>query len=190
LHTLFSNARFRALLLEVDWQIAAEVQQKGCACCDGALHASHYMRKPRGGPPLPPEHDLRLSFCCAVDGCRKRHTPPSLRFLGRRVYWATVNVIASVLRHGSTPTRVWRLQELIGATRRTIERWCAWWRNNFVETRPWRSAAFVPTIASVDLPRSLLERFGGDCENQLLALLRFLKPITGGTNWARLTEGA
>jgi hypothetical protein len=27
----------------------------------------------------------RFSFCCAVGGCRKRTTPPSLRFLGRKV---------------------------------------------------------------------------------------------------------
>jgi len=40
-------------------------------------------------------HDLRrtarswrFSFCCARDGCRTRKTPPSFRFLGRKVYLA------------------------------------------------------------------------------------------------------
>ena len=45
------------------------------------------------------EYAERFSFCCAVDGCRKRATPPSLRFLGRKVYLATVvTLISAMLR--------------------------------------------------------------------------------------------
>jgi hypothetical protein len=40
------------------------------------------------------EHDQRFSFCCAVDGCRSRATPPSLRFLGPKVYIAAIVVPA------------------------------------------------------------------------------------------------
>jgi hypothetical protein len=45
---------------------------------------------------LGPEHDRRLSFRCAVDGCRARTTPPSLRFLGPKVYLATVVVLVAI----------------------------------------------------------------------------------------------
>jgi hypothetical protein len=112
-----------------------------------------------------------------------------LRFLGRRVYWATVIVIVAVLRHGPTPDRVRKLQELVGASRRTIERWSAWWRTSFVESHIWRAAAFMPPIAPIDLPHALLKRFRGDGESRLLALLRFLEPLTGGANWVRVAEG-
>ena len=59
-------------------------------------------RKPRGRPlGLGPEDDWRLSFCCAVDGCRTRATPPSLRFLGRKVYLATIVVLVAIMREGA-----------------------------------------------------------------------------------------
>ena len=180
-HIFFSDARFHTALLEADRQLASEAQARGCIVCGGTLHAAHFPRKPRGGPPLPSEHDVRLSFCCGRDGCRKRVTPPSLRFLGRRVYFATVVVLASVLRHGPTPTRMRRLQELVGVSRRTVERWCRWWRTAFVEDPFWRviSAALMPPVGVALLPSSLLDRFDGDNETRLVALLRCLGPITG-----------
>lgn len=188
-HGLLSDASFRSLLLTADLELAEEARSSGCPFCGGALHAAHYLRKPRGGPELPSDQNVRLSFCCAVEGCRKRCTPPSLRFLGRRVYWATVVVLVAVLRHGPTPQRVRKVQELVGATRRTVERWCAWWRTSFAESRLWRAAAFVPPIAPADLPRALLERFRGGGASRLLALLRFLAPLTGGAIQIRLAEG-
>jgi hypothetical protein len=50
---------------------------------------------------LGPEHNRRYSFCCAVDGCRSRATPPSLRFLGPKV-----SVIGQALR-GSSEFHAW-----------------------------------------------------------------------------------
>src|SRR5208337_1429585 len=76
---------FHDLLLAVDRDLADACRTEGCAC-GGRRHMARYARKPRGRPcRLGPEHDQRFSFCCAVDGCRSRATPPSLRFLGRRV---------------------------------------------------------------------------------------------------------
>jgi hypothetical protein len=40
---------------------------------------------------LPEDDDRRLSLCCSQ--CRRRTTPPSVRFLGRRVYLAAVVVL-------------------------------------------------------------------------------------------------
>jgi len=39
---------------------------------------------------------LSRPFCCAVDGCRSRATPPSLRFLGRKVYLAAIVVLVAI----------------------------------------------------------------------------------------------
>ena len=113
-HKLLRDARFHQVLLEADREIATETRAKGCAACGGRLHAATYERKPRSGVQLPAEYDKRFSFCCAEEGCRKRVTPASLRFLGRRVYLGLIVVLVPVLRHGASPTRVRRLRELAG----------------------------------------------------------------------------
>jgi hypothetical protein len=70
--------------------MAEAASDQGCSC-GGVLHSGRYWRKARGLPTgLDKEaYGWRFSFCCAVDGCRRRMTPPSLRFLRRRVYVAT-----------------------------------------------------------------------------------------------------
>jgi len=68
-----------------------------------------------------------------VDGCRKRTTPPSLRFLGRKVYLATVVTLISAMLHGTTPARLMRLSIMPGIDRRTLARWRAWWLSTFTD---------------------------------------------------------
>jgi hypothetical protein len=180
---LLADVRFHQLLLNFDHDMADTARSQGCAC-GGVLHSARYRRKPRG---LPAGLDKkvycwRFSFCCAVDGCRQRDTPPSLRFLGRRVYLATMVVLISAMRHGATAPRVARLSQLIGVSRRTVAHWREWWRTTFAQSRFWQPAraAFMPPVDQDRLPASLLERFAGGGAEQLLALLRFLAPITGG----------
>ena len=85
-HDLPDDSRFWQFLFSVDLDMADTTRSKGCSC-GGRLHRADYPRKPRGGPDdLPEEYRQRLSFCCDRDGCRKRSTPPSVRFLGRKVY--------------------------------------------------------------------------------------------------------
>jgi len=180
---LLADVRFHQLLLNFDHDMADTARSQGCAC-GGVLHSARYRRKPRG---LPAGLDKkvycwRFSFCCAVDGCRQRDTPPSLRFLGRRVYLATMVVLIWAMRHGATAPRVARLSQLIGVSRRTVAHWREWWRTMFAQSRFWQAAraAFMPPVDQDRLPASLLERFAGGGAEQLLALLRFLAPITGG----------
>jgi len=75
-----------------------------------------------------------------------------------------------------------QLRELVGVNRRTVERWRLWWRTSFVDSPFWRTAAatFSPPVSVMVLPATLLARFRGDEEARLVALLRFLGPITGG----------
>src|SRR5579862_4247721 len=77
------------LLQKVDGDFAEEAHQQGCLFCGGNLHRANYDRKPRGGP----QWDWRFSFCCAKEDCRRRRTPPSVRFLGRKVYAGLVVVL-------------------------------------------------------------------------------------------------
>ena len=106
----------------------------------------------------------------------------SLRFLGPKVYAASSLVLLSALRHGATPATRRRLQALVGASRRTITRWHRWWCETFVSTPFWQSAraSFDTPVSTVALPASLMERFSGDPSTQLLGVLRFLGPLTGG----------
>ena len=167
------------LLKKVDCEIAQRIQMGGCQHCAGKLHRANYPRKPRGGPEQP-DPILRDSFCCDKDGCRKRHTPPSVRFLGRKVYWGIVVVLISAMGHGLKPERVHVLRESLGIDRRTLEHWREWWLETFVNSPFWRAARarFMPLICEKTLPLSLCEKFDIDRRDRLLGLLKFLCPIT------------
>src|ERR1700719_4426075 len=171
---VLADAKFHEQLLAFDRDLAASARAARCRLCGGALHSGSYDRKPRGGPAgLGQEYAERFSFCCAVDGCRTRATPPSLRFLGRHVYLATVVTLISARQLGITPSRLARLSIVPGLDRRTLARWRAWWRSTFSDgsfAAAARAAVATPiTIAA--LPVSLLERFAGDVREQLTALL-------------------
>ena len=184
--TLLADTRFHDLLLACDRDLADLRRAEGCAC-GGRLHSACYRRKPRGRScRLGAEHDRRFSFCCAVDGCRSRATPPSLRFLGRTIYLAGIIVLISMMRNGVTASRMQGIREIVMVDRRTVERWRRWWRDAFTASPFWRiaRAAFMPPVDHDRLPAALIERFCGDDGDQLLGLLRFLGPITGGDHAA------
>jgi hypothetical protein len=177
--TLLSDATLFEALAAIDRDLAATAQADGCRRCRGRLHHGDYPRKPRGGPAdLPAAYEKRLSFCCAQ--CRKRRTPPSVRFLGRRVYLAVVVVLACVLRHGPTPTRVARLRDVLGVSPDTLARWHRWWRDAFVRTAFWKAARgrFAQPVDQADLPHDLLARFSGEPLAQVIAFLRFVSPLS------------
>jgi hypothetical protein len=177
---LLGDSRLYVLLLKCDLDLASETKAAGCAC-GGVLHSARYERKPRGATAgLPAGYDRRESFCCAADGCRKRMTPPSVRFLGSKVYLGAVVALISALRHGPTARRVAELQRAIGASRRTLARWRTWWTEVFTTTPFWRAArALVPGALSSELPSSLLASFvESDDVKRLYRLLDFIKPVT------------
>ena len=182
---VLADAKFHEQLLVFDRDLAASARAARCWLCGGALHSATYDRKPRGCPGgLGQEYAERFSFCCAVDGCRKRTTPPSLRFLGRKVYLATVVTLISAMLLGTTPARLARLSAMLGIDRRTLARWRTWWRSTFTDG-PFASvakAALAPPLDITGLPVSLLDRFAGGIEQKLSALLRFLAPLTGGAS--------
>jgi hypothetical protein len=147
------------------------------------LHSALYPRKPRGGPTdLPPEYAFRFSFCCARDGCRRRATPASVRFLGRHIYLGAVIVLITALAHGSTPKRVAYLRDRVGGvSRQTVERWRRWWREVFPATTFFRGlrGRLFPPVAIDELPGSLLDRVtAAEPSESLVAVMRLLSPIT------------
>lgn len=185
---ILEDSRLYVLLLKFDGDLAAIAKDAGCSC-GGTLHSARYGRKPRGWVVAQPEgYDWRHSFCCAEDGCRKRTTPPSVRFLGPKVYLGAVVALVTALRHGANPRRAAELRRAVGASRRTLARWRTWWREIFTATPFWRvaRALWVPAVPEAVLPASLLARFvEGEAWMRLFRLLDFITPVTtrsGGSN--------
>lgn len=171
-------------LQQLDDDLAAEARRAGCEC-GGRLHSARYPRKPRGGPgEIEAGNMWRQSFCCERDGCRRRVTPPSVRFLGRKVFFGPVVVVLSALRATVSAKRLHRLREMVGVSLRTLKRWASWWQSDFASSRFWRAAQgrlAPPAPAATTLPGALVARFDGDEEKQLVSTLRFVAPVTTAT---------
>lgn len=181
-HRLLGDVDFWLFLLKLDKNLAEKARQNGCPC-GGKLHRGDFLRKPWGGPrDLPEQCRKRFSFCCDQDGCRKRVTPPSVRFLGRKVYLGAVVVLVAAMRQGPSPRRVRELSDLFDVDRRTIARWQVFWREQFPQTTFWwvERARFVPAVDVAELPRALMKAFfrHDDPCKDWGRLLDFLSPIT------------
>ena len=174
------DAKFLTALVAIDAEHAERVREAGCPRCGGPLDRADYERKPRGElGEAACGYERRCSFCCRVDGCRKRATPASLRFLGRKVYVAVLVIVASAAGRSMRLTGRGRSRQVQGVPVRTVQRWLDWWQTVFALGAFWSEAkAFFATPVEVDeLPASLLERFGVG-EVALEKLLRFTAPIT------------
>lgn len=150
-----------AILAETDAKIANAVAAEPCVHCGGPLHVANYLRKPRGGliAAAGEASALRHSLCCGRRGCRKRTLPPSLRFLGRRVYVEMVVVFASVYAQAVATLRAAR--EATGVPVWTLRRWQTWWRTELPGESWWLElkARFVPPAPlETELPRSLVSK--------------------------------
>jgi hypothetical protein len=182
-HRFLKDARLSSLLLKVDQDLAETTQAASCRFCGGRLDIANYPRKPRGAlVAVGVEFSWRHSFCCSRDGCRRRTTPPSVRFLGPKLYLSAVVVLISALRQGPTPPGEKLLKGELGVDRRTLGRWQTWWQEIFPLGEFWAQARrqlFPRSPRADSLPRSLVELFGADsCLENLLCCLRFLAPAS------------
>jgi hypothetical protein len=130
-------------LTTIDEAIVSQVAREPCGDCGGPPHRGDYPRKPRGGLLAIAAEALgrRFSLCCGRDGCRHRATPPSVRFLGRRVYVGAIVVLASAVALAAATVsaavratgyrRARRVDGGIGGggrSRRAV-RWWIYWRD-------------------------------------------------------------
>jgi hypothetical protein len=170
-------------LIEIDERIARAVAAEGCRRCGGRLHRGDYERKPRGGLIAPVAEGMarRISLCCDREGCRKRALPPSVRFLGRKVYVGAAIVIACVTAQVSASVAEARRSS--GIATRTVRRWSRWWRGYYAESEHFEAARsrLMPPVEARELPDALWERFAahaGDALVGLRRLLGFVAPAT------------
>lgn len=180
-HEFEIDAKFLAALAEHDAEHVRRVQRDGCADCGGPLDRADYPRKAQGVAGESADVCARrLSLCCRCEGCRKRATPPSLRFLGRKVYIAVVVIIASAAGRTTPLLGRGRARTVQGVPLRTVRRWLSWWQTAFALGVFWTEAKsfFASRVEVNELPASLLERFDGARSLALERMLRFIAPIT------------
>lgn len=120
-----------------DVKVAEEVRKGPCQGCGRRmLHVSNYPRKPRG----PKECEgwiKRYSFCCGGEDCRKRTTPPSVRFCGGRVYALLVVLLVAGGRENGW--KIWmNMQSDSTMDRSTRKCWRKWWVDVVVRSALWR----------------------------------------------------
>ncbi len=180
-HAFLADPGFHRYLKEADLAIAETVRKAGCPC-GGKLHYANYPRKPRGlSIPHNDDFCLRYSLCCDREGCRRRCTPPSLCFLGRKVYWSVFIILITALEHGLSPRRRAALADHFDLSPKTFYRWQRWWRETFVAGSVWRAwrCQWLPPVCVEELPGGLLHRLQGEgLKERLFALLIHLLPLT------------
>jgi hypothetical protein len=176
-HEFIADIKFFELLDAADAETTAAVRAAGCPRCGGRLDRADYPRKPRGGEVgvAGEIFDHRRSLCCARDGCRHRRTPPSLLFLGRRVYLAITVIAATWQATVSTAQK--------SPPRRTLRRWLLWFATKAPETTTVMTlrARMTPALeAGERLPGALIERLlpGRTIAAALAASLRLLSPLS------------
>ncbi|MDA0824731.1 MAG: hypothetical protein O3C28_20250 [Proteobacteria bacterium] len=178
-HSLLDDPRLPDFLCSVDGELASEAQAAGCPHCGGVLHSARYARSVRGGG-TDAINDYRASFCCAQDGCRRRITPPSVRFAGRKRFPSPVVLLVSAARHGARPAQARALERTYGISRSTLARWQRWWREKVPGTAFWRMARtqFISPVDPTCMATQRVERFNATTTlDNLVAALRSLAPV-------------
>jgi len=180
-------AKLYYVLAEVDLDLQRQARAARCPYCDGPLHDARYERKPRGGPQLPGFLCIRLGLCCGR--CRRRTLPPSILFLGRKVYWGAVIVmIAAARQRRAGSASASKLRKQFGVSWKTVKRWVHWFSEIFPASGGWQAlrGRFGPHLRDDDLPAGLLELVVPDMSAEAVgSRLQSLRVI--GQLWAIAT---
>ena len=176
--SILSCARIWAFLTRIDAAEAERVRAEGCPRCGSCLDSAPFPRKPHGLAASLRAGVRRFSFCCR--DCRRRATPSSVRFFGRRFRVAPVFLAASFLvqRGGFRLTTV---SERLGIPVTTLRRWRRWWCAIFPETRAWRlkRGELAPPPGEAPLVWLMRTIRGRSRRSRLLRSLVWLRPWTG-----------
>jgi len=182
-YKLICDDKFHGILFKIDQELAQEAESSDCPYCYHQLHHADYPRSPNGIPANQRHHyEHRFSFCCSK--CRKRVTPETVRFFGRRWYPAAAFLLVCILHLGITDKRIEQIKRHLGirVNKLTWERWRLWWQDAFELTLFWKQAKghlSKQPASKFLIARSILRIFSGSLSDKMLHLLRFLSPLTG-----------
>ena len=186
------GGEFFALLVRADEAMTQRVAAEGCPRCRGPLHRSDYARKPRGALIAPSGEAVvrRFSLCCGREGCRKRAAPPSVLFLGRRVYLGAVVIVASMIALALRAAS--EVRRRTGVPARTTRRWLGWWQGPFLDTETFVTlCARLIGVEVGRVPESIVGQLGGTLPERVRSMLGWLSPLTTGSvpDGARFSRG-
>ncbi|WP_273178976.1 hypothetical protein [Ferrovum myxofaciens] len=184
--TILQNPSFFKFLLRIDQDHAATIRLRGCIHCGGPLHQTHYERKPRDAPSSWIEEKIRFSFCCGH--CRRRCTPASVRFLGRRVYWGATVLLVTALCHGLPLRRSNKLSQHFGGSHPDPPALASMVADRIHPDsrygRPLRGR-FLPPVEAHSLPGELLHRCSARTatkstllQDSMTQVMRWLAPLS------------
>lgn len=165
----YSN--FFQSLYDLDKKAFQEMKAIPCSKCGGKLDTANIPRKLRGKPE---GMTIRFGLCCRKEGCRERIWPPSLRFLGRKVYSAWTIMLAIDFHQflGLSPP----------IPRRTLVRWRNFWRDQLAENSPFirraRAHGTLPIPQPGESPKGILEAFGFPNFKSWMPALKFFTRVT------------
>jgi hypothetical protein len=174
---LFQDSRLFEIIQRIDRDSEIKAGSQPCDRCRGKLDRAYFSRKPRGvAEGFERAFIVRPSFCCRVDGCRKRLTPPQLRFLGRKVFISVIVLLAAAMTQGPSPKRLCQIQRELGIAPQTLRRWLTFWREVFAVSNSWIYVRgnFIPPVDESQLPGSLLQRLAAFHPNPKQAIVTLL----------------
>lgn len=123
------------ILEKIDMLSAEAAHEKPCEYCGGQLDVANYWRKIRGTGDDKPV--LRFGLCCRQEGCRKRASVESIRFLGGFIYSSFFVLLVSALMNGDSD-RFKNIARRFGLAPRTLKRWQYFWDEIFEKTSFWK----------------------------------------------------
>ncbi len=174
-----------SLLVTIDAVVALAAQALRCPHCHARLDAAHFVRKVRGVAPAADcaSPQLRLSWCCSLEGCRRRVTPPSVRFWGRLGYAGAV-VLAMAAEQPRTASGD-ELRLRVGCSRQSWTRW----RSRFAglwQTGTGRAiAGWMPPGDGQRSVSAVLSLWPGEWPHQAARWQLLIHPLTGGPGWEK-----
>ena len=151
-------------LFVIDQQACSAMKDFPCPDCGSVLDIANIPRKLRDGPE---GVTVRFGLCCRKDGCRARFWPPSVRFMGRKIYSALTLVLALDF-HKSLGLAI---------SPRTLARWRQFWKDRLTESSPFmrrarsRGLLQIPNVGST--PKAILAVFGFPDPASILPALKF-----------------
>jgi hypothetical protein len=137
-HSFESFSSLYVFLQQLDLDAITKAKADPCAFCGGQLDRSDIPRKPRGAVLDLEEKVYKYSLCCREEGCRRRNTPASLRFMGRKVFLGFFILFASSLPSKREGDSILKISGELEVSPQTLTRWLKYWREQFKMTPFWR----------------------------------------------------
>ena len=178
-HSFEGFASLYRFLEQLDLDAISKAKDIPCAFCGGKLDRSDIPRKPRGVALDSGEDVYKYSLCCREEGCRKRNTPASLRFMGRKVFLGFFILFASSLPSKREGDSILKISGELEVSPQTLTRWLKYWREEFKMTPFWRrEQGLFKTPYEENFACLLISRFSVEATNQdsWKRLLVFLAP--------------